>query len=199
METCPKCNMRVILKSNGTCPSCQYKISQVASMEITVICPHCKKENYGSKLNCERCQTSLIGIPRLVSPFADIDRRLPRKNKVEEFAKIESKSLVAGRLIGSVFIAEVLLFFVTREICSLLNQLNWNDFFSTLFIVGFLTIILGIFLGKSIDLVPSSFPLAGNNNEGKILRGSPIFLVATTASGVLAMVLSILIPLIFTK
>jgi hypothetical protein len=42
-------------------------------MGTIVICPNCKEINIGSKLFCVKCQTSLIGIPRIQgeSPIPD--------------------------------------------------------------------------------------------------------------------------------
>lgn len=40
-------------------------------MSIIVICPACQEKNYGSALYCQKCQTSLVGVPRQDVPDPD--------------------------------------------------------------------------------------------------------------------------------
>ncbi len=42
-------------------------------MSISVICPSCNEENYGSALLCKKCQTSLIGVLRTETPTPETE------------------------------------------------------------------------------------------------------------------------------
>ena len=112
----------------------------------------------------------------------------------------ENRSLIK-KIVGLTLAAEAGLIFLTTMICLFRNQLTWNTFFSTLFIIGLLAIFLGGFFGNTTVLVPevtsSSTRLPADNEEARILRGAPTFMVTMVGAGFLAILMSILIPLMF--
>lgn len=115
--------------------------------------------------------------------------------------EIENRSTVIKKIVGLILAAEAGLFFLTAMICLFRNQLTWNTFFPTLFIIGLLAIFLGGFFGNTTVLASkvtsSSARLIGDNEEARFIRGAPIFMLTMVGAGFLAILMSILIPLMF--
>jgi hypothetical protein len=109
----------------------------------------------------------------------------------------ETRSKFAGMMAARIVATEAGLFLASGLICLLLNQLNWNGFYSALFIVGFLATGLAVFWGKDLAMAPRAMMLSGGAEGARISRGSPGFLVVMGTAGVLAIALSIVLPLIF--
>ena len=65
-------------------------------MGYIVKCPQCNEVNVGSKLNCVKCQTSLIGVPRERGELIDSELTKPPASQPENHREEHLQSSAFG-------------------------------------------------------------------------------------------------------
>ena len=69
-------------------------------MSATVICPSCQEENSGSSLLCKKCQTSLIGITRQMSPLSESETASRQKEVMKNQIQLVEQKVRAENVLN---------------------------------------------------------------------------------------------------
>lgn len=121
-------------------------------MSIIVICPSCGEENYGSALYCQKCQASLVGVPRQNIPDLEISSPGESAASVtnqEENRKKESLELFEGTY--SMMLKSIRSWGTTLLILGAIHVFT-NGFLSAPYGVVLIIVGLGSFLFKSSSM-----------------------------------------------
>lgn len=110
----------------------------------------------------------------------------------------EPQSSTKQKLVGLVILDVLILFFITFLLSS--AQLTWNNFFSTLFIVGIGAFMITAFVGIGTPIRRRINRFGGEVSPAVQLNEPPLWILLSRASAigsVVTLLLSILIPVIF--
>ena len=125
-------------------------------MSYSVICPNCNTENSGSALQCQNCQTSLIGIPRIKDPISESEPIVQQMASTRSTASIEAlKTESLGHALWRSFQGSLTIFFIasvlTATICFLGNWRNLSDFGNGLIYTGVVLVFVAWFIFKGSE------------------------------------------------
>jgi len=123
-------------------------------MSYSVICPSCHTENSGSALQCIKCQTSLIGIPRQKNPpsLSELmaQREIEPTTQTVSYkdTRIESVGHALWRSFRVSFIIFLLASLITAVICFLGGWRTLSDFGTGLIYSGVVLVFIAWFVFK---------------------------------------------------
>jgi len=69
-------------------------------MPATVICPACQEENSGGSLLCKKCQTSLIGVARQMSPLSEAEIASQQKEVMKKQINLMEQKVRAENVLN---------------------------------------------------------------------------------------------------